>query len=282
MQGWDLDQLRDFGVRVKDEVSGGEHASGVVTHDGFGLDVEIAQHFVGAPASNKPNDVCVNAGAQEGHSASGAEAACGDIRGKESEGRRAKDCHGGTKGGRDGGRGDRAPFVALESRAQIALNSECTVVPQRGRPADCWCEGCHSMEQIELPGIGGSGCGMSTQHDESQWGVGRCCSGDMLQQGIRPVTGIPVKRDIKIPHYLLVTAVAGVIPLISIVLSIIMVDGGRYSATPTSWQAAGWGVHRGCPRRGPFANGAAGRGTYVNRAVLRSARATERCRWRKG
>jgi hypothetical protein len=60
-----------------------EHAAGEVGHEGSGLQVEVAEHFVGAPSAEKADDVGVNVGAEESISASGSEAAGGNISGEK-------------------------------------------------------------------------------------------------------------------------------------------------------------------------------------------------------
>ena len=47
-------------VGVKGEVTLLSHASGKVVHDGLGLDMEVSEHFVRAPAANESNDVGIN------------------------------------------------------------------------------------------------------------------------------------------------------------------------------------------------------------------------------
>ena len=46
-----------------------DHEFGVVPHDWFSLHVEITQHFVTTPVSNKYDDVIVQSGTEECHSA---------------------------------------------------------------------------------------------------------------------------------------------------------------------------------------------------------------------
>ena len=57
-------------VGKEGEVAARKHSGRKMTHDGFGLDMEVAEHFVGAPAAKKSNAVRVNIGAKEGHCAS--------------------------------------------------------------------------------------------------------------------------------------------------------------------------------------------------------------------
>jgi hypothetical protein len=37
------------------------------THDGLGLEVEVLEHFIRAPAANEANAIRVNKGAEKGH-----------------------------------------------------------------------------------------------------------------------------------------------------------------------------------------------------------------------
>ena len=63
-----------------------EHAGGEIVHHGGGLDMEIPQHFVGAPAPDKANGVVVDFGAEQGHSAGGPQGASRDVRWDEAVG----------------------------------------------------------------------------------------------------------------------------------------------------------------------------------------------------
>jgi hypothetical protein len=58
------------------EITGGEHAVSEGTHEGVCLQMKIAKHFVGAPATdNKANDVGIDTSAEEGHSTPSTETA---------------------------------------------------------------------------------------------------------------------------------------------------------------------------------------------------------------
>ena len=41
-----------------------QHGAGEVAHQGTGLEMEVAQHDIGAPAANQLNDTCVDAATQ--------------------------------------------------------------------------------------------------------------------------------------------------------------------------------------------------------------------------
>jgi hypothetical protein len=57
------DRLRsDVLIRQQAEGTGGEHAACEGTHEGVCLQVKIAKHFIGAPATDKADDVSVNTG----------------------------------------------------------------------------------------------------------------------------------------------------------------------------------------------------------------------------
>jgi hypothetical protein len=55
-------------IRQQAEISRGEHAASEGTHKGVGLQMKIVKHFVGAPATDKMNDVGINPSAKKGHS----------------------------------------------------------------------------------------------------------------------------------------------------------------------------------------------------------------------
>ena len=59
-------------VREEAEVAMIEHAASELAHDRFGLDLEVAEHLIGAPSSEQADDVGVNFGTEEGHCAGGA------------------------------------------------------------------------------------------------------------------------------------------------------------------------------------------------------------------
>jgi hypothetical protein len=68
------------------EITGGEHAASEGTHEGVCLQVKIAKHFIGVPATDKANDVSINPSAQEGHSSPSMETTGGDVLGINTKG----------------------------------------------------------------------------------------------------------------------------------------------------------------------------------------------------
>ena len=86
----------------------GEHAGRKVVHDGFGLDMVVAEHFIGAPVTDKMDDVLVDLGTEKCHRASGAERSCRDVFGEEPK-LGSQDSSGQLEGGRDVFWGDRMP-----------------------------------------------------------------------------------------------------------------------------------------------------------------------------
>ena len=63
------------------------HVGGQGRGMGEGLDVEVTEHFVRFPPTNQADDVGVDAGAEQGHGAAGAETAGRNAVGVEIEGR---------------------------------------------------------------------------------------------------------------------------------------------------------------------------------------------------
>jgi len=76
----------DVLVGVEVVVAMGEHMGGKITHDRFGLYMQIAQHGVRAPATQQLDDVAIDAGAQEGHSTGGPERTCQNVAREEAKG----------------------------------------------------------------------------------------------------------------------------------------------------------------------------------------------------
>ena len=62
------------------------------------MDVEVPEHFVGAPTAKEPDAVGVDVRAEKGHGASGAKGASGDIGGQETV-RRTQQTDGGAEEG---------------------------------------------------------------------------------------------------------------------------------------------------------------------------------------
>ncbi len=70
-------------VRVHGKGAVVEHTGSKIAHDGFGLDMEVAQHLIGAPASDQSDDVGINLGTKKGHGAGGAKGPGGNVGGEE-------------------------------------------------------------------------------------------------------------------------------------------------------------------------------------------------------
>ena len=68
-RGWD--KL----AREESEGTAREHLGGEIVHDRLGLDMQISQHLVGAPAPDEADGVAVDMGAEKGHGARGAKRA---------------------------------------------------------------------------------------------------------------------------------------------------------------------------------------------------------------
>ena len=62
-----------------------EHALRETTEERAYLRMQVAQHFIGAPAADEAYDISVNAGAEEGIGSRGSEATGCDILGKETK-----------------------------------------------------------------------------------------------------------------------------------------------------------------------------------------------------
>ena len=62
-----------------------EHVASEGGHKWCRLQMEVTEHFVGAPSAEKADDVGVDVGAEESVSASGSEAAGSNISGKKSQ-----------------------------------------------------------------------------------------------------------------------------------------------------------------------------------------------------
>ena len=77
--------LRDVSAREKGIGAMGEHTAAEVPYEGKGLGMQVAKHGVGAPAANQPDGVGVDAAAEEGQGATGAEAAGIDIVGGKAQ-----------------------------------------------------------------------------------------------------------------------------------------------------------------------------------------------------
>jgi len=60
---------RHFLARDKGEGATGQHRGSKMLHHGHGLEVQITEHDVGAPATNQLDDAGVDTAAEEGHGA---------------------------------------------------------------------------------------------------------------------------------------------------------------------------------------------------------------------
>ena len=70
-------------MREQPKLAAPDHGWGEVHHERVGLKVQVAQHFIGAPAANKLDDVGINLSAEQCHGASRAKSASGDVFGLE-------------------------------------------------------------------------------------------------------------------------------------------------------------------------------------------------------
>ena len=108
----------DLVVGIEPERAALKHQGGEIAHDRLGLEMEVAKHLIRPPTSQKANHVGVDVSTQEGHCASGTEAACGDIRGKKAKVAWAEGNDGDAEGVSDVGGGDLAPGGALKVQAE--------------------------------------------------------------------------------------------------------------------------------------------------------------------
>ncbi len=70
-------------VGEEGEVAPAEHAGSKVTHDRFGLYMQISHHLVGAPAADELNAIGIHICTQKGHGARCPEGAGGNVFGEE-------------------------------------------------------------------------------------------------------------------------------------------------------------------------------------------------------
>ena len=99
---------RDGGIWMKSEGAAKEHKAREVSHDRLRLNMEVAEHLVGAPVTDELNMVGVDVGAKQCHSASSMKTTGRNIGGEETEGRRVQGCHSSAEGAGDVSRTDRA------------------------------------------------------------------------------------------------------------------------------------------------------------------------------
>ena len=90
-----------------------KHLGGKAGGEGGGLDVEVSEHGIRAPASGELDDICVNTGAQEGHGTGGAQRARFDVGGLEAVGG-AIQGDGFAEEGGDGAHSEVMPNAARE------------------------------------------------------------------------------------------------------------------------------------------------------------------------
>lgn len=114
-EGGGLQGLRDKLVGDQGEIASREHRFGEVFHDRRCLKVKVSEHFVGSPASEESNDVCVHFGAKESIGSGSAKAAGGDVSGEESEGGWGEECDGITERGGDDRGSDGFPRCGEDS-----------------------------------------------------------------------------------------------------------------------------------------------------------------------
>ena len=70
---------------MKDKRAMAQHLRGKVAHSRFGLDVEVAEHFIAPPPTDQANSIGVNLGAKQSHGASGAKGSSRHVRSKETK-----------------------------------------------------------------------------------------------------------------------------------------------------------------------------------------------------
>ena len=57
----------NFTVRMEGEGTSAKHTGSKIAHHRFGLDVEVAKHFVGPPTANEADQIGVYLGTEKGH-----------------------------------------------------------------------------------------------------------------------------------------------------------------------------------------------------------------------
>ena len=96
----------------EDEIATVEHLGGEAFHEVIGLKMEITEHFVGAPASNKLDHVGIDVSAEECHGTRSTEGARGDISGEETECSGPEESDGRLEGDGNVGGGDQVTGAA--------------------------------------------------------------------------------------------------------------------------------------------------------------------------
>jgi hypothetical protein len=71
--------------RNKVKRTGSEHGAREVTHEGTGLEMQVAENAIGAPAADKLNDTGVDATTEQGHGAVGTARSSGNVVGIETK-----------------------------------------------------------------------------------------------------------------------------------------------------------------------------------------------------
>ena len=96
-----------------------QHPGRKITHDRLSLNMQVSQHFIGAPAPDETDAIGIDIGTQEGHGAGGAEGAGRDVLGHKIVSG-AEDGHGQAEGGSEvGGAEAREPEGdGVEERGQ--------------------------------------------------------------------------------------------------------------------------------------------------------------------
>ena len=59
-------------------------------HERVSLEMEVAKHFVGAPAAYEFDDVGINLAAQKCHGTASTQCSCGDVAGKDAKVRQGR------------------------------------------------------------------------------------------------------------------------------------------------------------------------------------------------
>lgn len=113
---------------------GREHFAGKTLHDRTGLDMEVAHHGIGLPATKKLDNIGVNFGAQKSHGAPGTEGPGRNFGRKDAKvgtGQESK-----AKGGSDVGGGDMEPVEGIVEVRGNGVGGESKMVGKVADPAD--------------------------------------------------------------------------------------------------------------------------------------------------
>jgi hypothetical protein len=73
----------DILARLENVIAASEHALGKSVHHWFCLEVEVPEHDIGVPATEKADDISINLGTEKGHGAASAEGAGRDVFGQD-------------------------------------------------------------------------------------------------------------------------------------------------------------------------------------------------------